>query len=63
MKYFSVVQHNFELKPIEIEVSLMPGLPQIFILGQADALVKESIPKIRSAIKSQGFKLPKAKTI
>lgn len=63
MKIFSLTQDNFELRAFEIEVSLMPGLPQISILGQADALVKESIPKIQSAIKFQGFQLPKAKHI
>ncbi len=63
MKFYSITQHSFELEAFEIEISLMPGLPQISILGQADALVKESIPKIQSAIKSQGFRLPKAQHI
>ncbi len=63
MKIFSLTLHNFELEAFEVEVSLMPGLPQISILGQADALVRESIPKIRSALKSQGYKIPKAQHI
>ncbi len=63
MKIFSLTQNAFDLEVFEIEVSLMPGLPQISILGQADILVKESIPKIRSAIKAQGFQLPRAQQI
>ena len=63
MKIYSLTQHNFETEVFEIEVSLMSGLPQILILGQADSLVKESIPKIQSAIKSQGFRLPKAQHV
>jgi len=63
MKIFSLTNLGYELIAFEIEISLMPGLPQISILGQANYLVKESIPKIQSAIKSQGFKLPKAQHI
>ncbi len=63
MKIYSLTDCNYELVPFEVEVNLMRGLPQISLLGQAGGLIKESIPKIQSAIKSQGFKLPRAQRI
>jgi magnesium chelatase family protein len=51
------------LCPIEVEISLLPGLPEIQIVGLPDAGIKESKIKIKSALKRQGFELPKARTI
>jgi magnesium chelatase family protein len=63
MKIYSLTDQNFELVAFEVEVNLLRGLPQISLMGQASSLIKESVPKIQSAIKSQGFKLPRAQRI
>lgn len=63
MKIYSYMQKGFELQPIEVEVSLHPGLPGIQILGLPDSLIKESEPRLRAALKSQGFELPAAQKI
>lgn len=63
MKILSFCERYREWVPVEIEVSLIPGLPQIHLLGLPDQAVKESLIKIKSAIRFQGFDLPKAKQI
>ncbi len=67
MKNSSII-HSFtktqtEFIPVEIETSLLPGIPQLHIVGLPDRNQKESILRIKSAIKSQGFTLPRAKQI
>src|SRR5690606_2097173 len=59
MKVLSFARKGLELFPVEVEVTLMPGLPQIRIMGLPDAMIKESSHRIRSAIRKQGFALPK----
>ena len=51
------------LQPVEVEVSLCPGLPQIYFLGLADKSIKESTYRIKSALKHQGFPFPRAQKI
>ena len=51
------------LKPIEVEVSLCPGLPQIYFLGLVDKSIKESAYRIKSALKHQGFSFPRTKKV
>lgn len=63
MKIFGFCQHFNNWVQVEIEVSLIPGLPLIHILGLPDQAVKESSIKIKSAMRSQNFEFPKAKQI
>jgi len=63
MKVYSFIKKGVELHPIEVEVSLVPGLPGIQILGQADGLIKESEPRVKSALRHQGFELPQSQRI
>jgi magnesium chelatase family protein len=60
MKILSLVRENDCLVPVEVEISFLPGLPQIQFLGLPDQVIKESIYRIKSAIRSQGFEFPKA---
>jgi magnesium chelatase family protein len=59
----SLVRDGFQLKPIEIEISVTPGLPKFQIVGLPDGAIKESVSRIRSAIKAQGFHIPLAQQI
>jgi Predicted ATPase with chaperone activity len=63
MKIQSLVRDNNVLVPVEVELSFLPGLPQIQFLGLPDQVIKESIHRIKSAIRSQGFEFPKAQSI
>jgi len=55
MKLQSFYEDHERLLPLEVEVELWPGLPEIHFLGGADQHLKESAKRIKSAIRSQGF--------
>lgn len=63
MKIFSLIRNNDELVPVEVEISLVPGLPQIQYLGLPDQAIKESTHRIKSAIRAQGYDFPKAQQV
>lgn len=63
MKIIGFCQRLKESIPVEIEVSFIPGLPQIHLIGQADPVLKESLIKIKSIIRSLDIELPKGKQI
>ncbi|MCH2535527.1 MAG: ATP-binding protein [Bdellovibrionales bacterium] len=63
MKIYTLCKQGFELKPIEVEISFMPGVPKFQFLGQPDTMIKESELRIRSALKHQGFELPRGQQV
>lgn len=52
-----------ELSPVEVELTLTQGLPQISFLGLPDTAIRESTLRIRTALKEQGFTLPQAQQV
>ena len=63
MKVMSLAREGSKLIPVEVELILIPGLPQIHFLGLPDQVIRESIHRIKSAIRQQGFEFPKTKQI
>jgi len=63
MKIISFIRDSMGLRPVEVEISLTPGLPKIQFLGLPDTLIKESVLRIQSALKHCGYKLPKARQV
>lgn len=63
MKVQSLIRDRFELIPVEVEISLAPGLPGIQFLGLADQHLKESAQRIKSAIRRAGFRFPRSQQI
>ncbi|HVT16693.1 MAG TPA: YifB family Mg chelatase-like AAA ATPase [Thermoanaerobaculia bacterium] len=47
-----------EARPVEVEVDIHNGLPQMQIVGLPDAAVRESRERVRAAVKNCGFDLP-----
>lgn len=58
MKIQTLIEHQHRLITAEIEIKLLPGIPQIHFLGLPDRSIKESFFRIKSALKSNGFKFP-----
>lgn len=58
MRFFSFVKEGFFFTPVEIQVSLLPGLPEVKFTGLVDMAIKESAIRLKSAFKQQGFKWP-----
>jgi len=48
---------GIEARPVQVEVDVHNGLPQIQIVGLADAAVRESRERVRAALKNCGFDL------
>jgi magnesium chelatase family protein len=49
---------GIEARPVEVEVDVRCGLPQVQIVGLPDAAVRESKERVRAALKNCGFDLP-----
>jgi len=49
---------GIEARPVEVEIDVQNGLPQIQIVGLPDAAVRESRERVRSALRHCGFDLP-----
>ncbi|CAN5634339.1 YifB family Mg chelatase-like AAA ATPase [soil metagenome] len=59
----SVMLKGEHFQPLEIEIQLVPGLPTIQFLGLPSPGLKESAMRIRTAIRSAGFQMPKGRQI
>ena len=59
----SFIRDGQKLQPVEVELTMWPGLPGIHFLGLPDQHLKESALRIKSAIKHQGFKFPSSQQI
>ena len=49
--------------PVDVEIELSRGIERFDIVGLADAAVKESRERIKSAFRSSGIKFPSASTV
>ncbi len=49
---------GLDARPVDVEIDVRNGLPQMQIVGLPDAAVRESRERVRAAIKNCGFKLP-----
>ncbi len=58
MKLKSLIQNSNRLEVAEVEIEFIPGIPQIHFLGLPDRIIKESFYRIKSALKSSGYKFP-----
>ncbi len=58
MKLKSLIQNGQRLEIAEVEIEFIPGIPQIHFLGLPDRIIKESFYRIKSALKSSGYKFP-----
>lgn len=57
-KVISACLHGIDGKLVEVEVDLSNGLPQMNIVGLPDSAIKESMERVRAAIKNCGFTFP-----
>lgn len=59
---FSLIQsasvYGVDGKSISVEVDITSGLPQVNIVGLPDPAVRESVERVRAALKNSGFTFP-----
>lgn len=61
-KTYGSAVYGVEAIPISIEVNVMSGR-EYYIVGLPDSAVKESLQRVESAIKTNGFAMPRTKLI
>lgn len=52
---FAIGIHAF---PVDIEVDISEGLPQLILVGLPDTSIKEARERVRTALKNSGFHIP-----
>lgn len=63
MKLYSLIENHHRLEKAEVEIQMLPGIPQIHFLGLPDKAIKESFFRIKSAFKNCDYKFPQAQQI
>ena len=63
MRFFSFVQDGFILSPVEVQINLLPGLPEMKFSGLVDTGIKESETRLKSAFRKCGYGWPTRKQI
>lgn len=58
MRIKTLIEHKNQLQIADVELALLPGIPNIHFLGLPDQSIKESFFRIKSALKACGFKFP-----
>lgn len=46
---------------IQVEIDISPGLPNVNLVGLPDAAVRESVERVRAAVRNSGWKFPIAR--
>lgn len=59
----TLFKQNGQLEPGRVEVKLLPGIPQLHIVGLPDATLREAGIKLKSALRSSGFEWPQGQQI
>lgn len=57
-KVISACLYGIEGQMIEVEVDISSGLPQMNLVGLPDSAIRESVERVRAAIKNCGFSFP-----
>ena len=62
-KIISFIKDGHQMLPVEVELSLSPGLPKVNFTGMADLSIKESVTRLKTAFEQNGFVWPRKKQI
>lgn len=63
MKFFALNTSHVGDSWVEIEISLIPGVPRFSIIGLPDTALKEGVLRIKSALLTFGFEWPRNKEV
>lgn len=58
MTFQSLIESAGSKRLVEIEVSLLPGMPQTHFIGLPDSAMRESVTRLRAAFRAAGFQWP-----
>lgn len=57
-KTLTAITHGLLTQPIQVEIDLSSGLPQVIVVGLPDKSVQESKERLRASLKESGFEFP-----
>jgi len=60
-RIWTCIQHGMEGVPAEMEVSILPGLPSVDLVGLCDSSIRDAKERVRSAIRQSGYSFPSAR--
>ncbi len=60
-KIWTCINHGMEAVTSEIEVSILPGLPSVDLVGLCDSSIRDAKERVRSAIRQAGYSFPSAR--
>lgn len=60
-RIWTCIQHGMEGFPSEMEVSILPGLPSVDLVGLCDSSIRDAKERVRSAIRQAGYSFPSAR--
>lgn len=60
-RILTCVQHGMDVMIAEMEVSILPGLPSVDLVGLCDSSIRDSKERVRSAIRQAGYSFPSAR--
>ena len=63
MEVISFAEQGGEYTKVKVEVGLLNGIPDIHIMGLPDQAIRESLVRVKSALRHQGFSLPKGQKV
>jgi magnesium chelatase family protein len=63
VKTYGSAVYGVEAITITVEVNVMPGNTHYYIVGLPDNAVKESLQRVESAIKTNGYQMPRTKLV
>src|SRR5699024_6316793 len=50
-------------RQVRVELDLAPGLPGMYMVGLADAVVREARERVKAAIRNSGLPYPQRRTV
>ncbi|MGE3385678.1 MAG: ATP-binding protein [Bdellovibrionales bacterium] len=63
MRIYSLDFHQQKINVVTVDLTLMPGLPSLHLLGDVSRELREIGPKLKSALLRQGFKWPRTRQV
>ena len=58
MRFYSFIREGYSFHSVEVQLNLLPGLPEVKFSGLADMSIRESATRLKSAFQANGFKWP-----
>lgn len=58
MRFYSFIREGYSFYSVEVQLNLLPGLPEVKFSGLADMSIRESATRLKSAFRANGFKWP-----